>query len=317
MERLQFSCIVHAPRAVVWDTMLEPDTYRIWTTPFTEGSYYDGSWRTGERVRFLSPGGMGMLAEIAECRPHEHLSIRHLGMIRDGVEDTTSEAVRAWTPAYENYAFRDVEGGTELGVEMDVRPEDQAAMKGMWNGALAVLKVLAEHRGALGASHARWVDATRGQFTAAVDMLENAIRACPDSAWGDRVDWWEFWYVASHVLYWLDYYLSGSPEHYVPPAPLGLEEADPEGKLPPRVYTKDELLAVLAATRPKLHRVLDSLDAVSAQQPSKYLRIGLPQGEMLLYNLRHVQHHTAQLQWLLRQAGTEPPRWVRRGEIRA
>lgn len=316
MNRLQFTCTIRAPRALVWDTMLEPDTYRIWTTPFTEGSYFDGSWQKGAGIRFLAPSGSGMVAEIAESRLHEHVSIRHLGVIRDGVEDTTSEAVKKWAPAYENYTLRDGDGGTELLVEMDVTPDDQAQMKDMWNRALAVLKVLAEHRGAHDRAHARWADAVRGQFTAAVDMLENAIRACPDARWGDRVDWWEFWYVASHTLYWLDYYLSGSPEDYVPPAPLGPEEADPEGKLPPRVFTKDELLAVLAGTRPKLRSVFESLDAANAAEPSKYLGIGLPQGEMLIYNLRHVQHHTAQLQWLLRQSGTEPPRWVRRGEVR-
>jgi uncharacterized damage-inducible protein DinB len=32
--------------------------------------------------------------------------------------------------------------------------------------------------------------------------------------------------------------------------------------------------------------------------------------ELLLYNLRHVQHHTAQLNLLIRQAGGEPAPWV-------
>ena len=30
------------------------------------------------------------------------------------------------------------------------------------------------------------------QFGAAIDMLENAITACPDKVWGDRIDWHEF-----------------------------------------------------------------------------------------------------------------------------
>ena len=33
--------------------------------------------------------------------------------------------------------------------------------------------------------------------------------------------------------------------------------------------------------------------------------------ELLLYNMRHVQHHAAQLNTLLRQHGTDAPRWVR------
>jgi uncharacterized damage-inducible protein DinB len=36
-------------------------------------------------------------------------------------------------------------------------------------------------------------------------------------------------------------------------------------------------------------------------------------GELLLYNMRHVQHHAAQLNMLLRQAGAPQPDWVSKG----
>ena len=35
--------------------------------------------------------------------------------------------------------------------------------------------------------------------------------------------------------------------------------------------------------------------------------------EMHHYSARHVQHHAAQLNLLLRQGGVTPPRWVARG----
>jgi hypothetical protein len=52
------------------------------------------------------------------------------------------------------------------------------------------------------------------QFGAAIDMLENAIRACPGEVWSNpskRPDWVSddvvgFWYVAYHALF-LDYLL--------------------------------------------------------------------------------------------------------------
>ena len=46
-----------------------------------------------------------MVSEIAENKPNEFISIRHLGYIANGIEDTQSEAIRAWAPAYENYTF--------------------------------------------------------------------------------------------------------------------------------------------------------------------------------------------------------------------
>ena len=148
------------------------------------------------------------------------------------------------------------------------------------------------------------------QFGAAIDMLENAIRACPDDLWGDRSRRPEFWYVASHTLFWLDYYLSESPEGFAPPAPFDLCELDPAGVMPDRVYAKEELLAYLEHGREKCRAVLAAFDEEAAHAER---RCGSMRGtlvESLIYNLRHVQHHAAQLNLLLRQHVDDAPRWV-------
>ena len=106
-KTLTFEIAIRAPRARVWDIMLDPETYKAWTSAFCEGSYFVGSWDEGAKIQFLSPSGDGMTAVIAENRPHEFVSIRHLGVIEKGVEDTSSAKVRAWAPAYENYRFSD------------------------------------------------------------------------------------------------------------------------------------------------------------------------------------------------------------------
>jgi hypothetical protein len=105
MKRSGFSVAIAASKRKVWNTMLEPDSYRAWTAAFGEGSYYEGSWNKGAKIRFLSPGGDGMTAEIAENRPFEFVSIRHRGIIKNGVDDTESLAARAWASAFENYTF--------------------------------------------------------------------------------------------------------------------------------------------------------------------------------------------------------------------
>ena len=80
-------------------------------------------------------------------------------------------------------------------------------------------------------------EALAQQYGAAIDALENAIVACPDDVWSAGPPWQQFWYLASHTLFWLDHYLAGTPEGFQPPPPYGLEEMDPAGVLPPRVYT--------------------------------------------------------------------------------
>jgi hypothetical protein len=67
---------------------------------------------------------------------------------------------------------------------------------------------------------ATWPSSVWRQFGAAIDMLDNAIRACPDELWGDRSQQPEYWYTAYHALFWLDLYLTGSVEGFAPPRPL-------------------------------------------------------------------------------------------------
>lgn len=82
---------------------------------------------------------------IDENRPFEHLSIRHLGEIREGVDDTESDAVKSWAGnAFERYTLREENGVTHLEVTCDVTPEYEAMMTGMWPRALQRLKTLVE-----------------------------------------------------------------------------------------------------------------------------------------------------------------------------
>ncbi len=150
MQKLHFSIQINAPREKVWDTMLEDATYRQWTAAFNPGSYYIGSWEQGSEMRFLGPdpegkeGEGGMFSRIKENRLHEFISIEHLGMIKGGVIDTTSDEVKKWTPAFENYTFGDKDGGTEILVDIDVADEYADMFNGMWPTALNVLKELSE-----------------------------------------------------------------------------------------------------------------------------------------------------------------------------
>ena len=73
------------------------------------------------------------------------------------------------------------------------------------------------------------------QFGAAIDMLQNAMEACPDEFWGDRSREPQFWYLVYHTLFFLDIYLSELEEAFTPPPPYNRDELDPRGLLPERV----------------------------------------------------------------------------------
>ena len=144
-KTLTFHISIQAPRHIVWDTMLGVEGYKAWTSAFGEGSHFVGSWDEGSKIQFLGPGGGdGMTAVIAENRPCEHLSIRPLGEVSQGVEDTTSDKVKAWAPAYENYTLADEAGATTLTVSLETVPAYEQFMLDTFPKALGLLKDLCE-----------------------------------------------------------------------------------------------------------------------------------------------------------------------------
>jgi hypothetical protein len=149
MQKLHFSIVINAPKEKVWNTMLDDATYREWTSVFNpQGSYYEGNWKSGSKMLFIGPdenGKLGgMVSRIKENRPHEYLSIEHIGILQDGKKDTTSDAAKKWIPAFESYTFRETEGKTEVLIDVDIIDEYVKLFQGMWPKALLKLKHLAE-----------------------------------------------------------------------------------------------------------------------------------------------------------------------------
>lgn len=162
------------------------------------------------------------------------------------------------------------------------------------------------------------------QFGAAIDTLHNALRDCPDELWekrlwGDQPDQWvaagfsTFWYLCYHTLFWLDLYLTGAEEGFAPPAPFDLVEME-AGETLPRTYTRQELLGYLEYCRNKCQ---ESIGALTSEQANRLCRFAwgeLPFGELLLYNLRHVQEHGAQLHMFLGQQAGKTTQWVTKAQ---
>ena len=160
-----------------------------------------------------------------------------------------------------------------------------------------------------------WKEALASQYGAALEMMENAIHACPDAVWEDAslpVDR-QFWYLTFHTLWWHDHYLAGGQAAHVPPAPFTNDEMDPAGVYPASAYSRETLLTVLEHARERYRARVAKLTEAEAAAPCGYERKETMSAlELALYNLRHLQHHTAQLNLLLRQRTDSAPRWVGR-----
>jgi hypothetical protein len=157
---------------------------------------------------------------------------------------------------------------------------------------------------------ATWRAATWSQLGAAIDTLDDAINACPDALWADESKLPPFWYFAYHALFWLDLHLSGSIHGFAPPEPFTLDELDPNEVLPERPYAKAELSVYLQHCRAKAHATIDALADARAATVCDMGPRQLPFAELLLYTMRHVQEHAAQLSLLLSEATGSGPGWV-------
>jgi uncharacterized protein YndB with AHSA1/START domain len=150
MQKLHFSIKINAPAEKVWNTMLGEETYKDWTSVFNAGgSTVKGNWEKGSEMLFIGPDPEtgeegGMVSRIAENIPNEFISIEHLGIWKNGVEDTTSEEAKKWAPSFENYTFKEENGVTEVQVDIDMLEEYVDMFKEMWPKSLERLKELAE-----------------------------------------------------------------------------------------------------------------------------------------------------------------------------
>ena len=156
------------------------------------------------------------------------------------------------------------------------------------------------------------------QFGASIDMLHNAIAMWPEEKWLAKK---KFFYIAYHTLVFLEYYLTNPPPSNFS-AGLPFTESNivveyaVDDLTPDRIYTKEELLNYLQSTREKCRNAIAGLT-----EENIYDRWVEPSGqrnyyivELLLYNMRHVQHHSAQLNMMLRQEINDAPAWVGRAK---
>ena len=156
------------------------------------------------------------------------------------------------------------------------------------------------------------------QFAAAIDTLGQQLESCPEDLWHERL--WrkgpdeeelsEFWYVGYHALFWLDLYLYGSEEGFNPPPPYELIEMERPYRLPDPAYSKGELAAYLALCRARCRAAIENLTTDKARETCRFPWGEVTYFELLLYNLRHVQEHAAQLSLFLGNNGVSVPDYV-------
>lgn len=154
VDVLKWETEIHTGVEKVWHTMLDQETYKVWTLEFNPGgSWYEkeqeGEFVEGEKVKFLGPmedGTMGgMLSTVKEVEKYKQMYFEHYGFIMKGEEQTTGEDIESWAPSFEKYFFERVdENKTLLKVELEVPEQWAEMMSAAWPKALLKLKEICE-----------------------------------------------------------------------------------------------------------------------------------------------------------------------------
>ncbi|MBL1220540.1 SRPBCC domain-containing protein [Chryseobacterium sp. L7] len=141
MKKLFFEIQIDTPPEKVWDVLWSDITYRQWTTAFTEGSFYQGTFDEGSIVKFLDPNNDGMFSRVEKNIPNKEIKFLHLGEIYGGVEKEQN-----WGDATEAYILQETETGTLLKIEINTPDEFQSFFEEKFPTALGIVKNLSENQ---------------------------------------------------------------------------------------------------------------------------------------------------------------------------
>jgi len=157
------------------------------------------------------------------------------------------------------------------------------------------------------------------QFEAAFCTLQECVARCPAASWNAPVGNNPFCQVVFHALFFADYYLERSEDSFLEQA-FHRENAaffgdyeQLEDREPRSLYDRASIEKYLSFCRDKAAAVIAAETEESLRGPSGFARRKISRGELHLVNIRHLQHHAAQLSLRLRiDAGVEVP-WVESG----
>lgn len=149
------------------------------------------------------------------------------------------------------------------------------------------------------------------QFGAALDMLSESISTCSDLIWETDI---RFSKMVYHSLFFLDYYLTKEPIGFTQPENFTYSEFEEAPEF--IIFTKKELLIYLKHCKEKGGNFIFSLeeDQMKTRWINESKTMDFSMLEILLYNLRHVQHHVGQLNLLLRETCQNAPEWIFRAK---
>jgi uncharacterized protein YndB with AHSA1/START domain len=150
LEILHFETVINCPADIVYNSILDEEKYKKWTSVFNPTSHYSGSWKKGSKILFIGTDKDGktggMVSKIKENIPGKFLSIEHNGIIKDDKEITSGPDISEWAGSLENYSFIEKNKRTILSIDIDSNQEFKSYFLSTWPKALDMIKNICENK---------------------------------------------------------------------------------------------------------------------------------------------------------------------------
>jgi uncharacterized protein YndB with AHSA1/START domain len=144
VKKIKFEIQINAPQEKVWQLLFDEQTYGQWTLPFAPDCRAVSDWKEGSKYQFFGNGNNGLYGEIAVSQYPNHIGFKHLGQIKEGVEQAPDDATFEWRGATEEYKLSSTEGGTHLTATLDALESDLDFLNTAFPKSLELLKQLCE-----------------------------------------------------------------------------------------------------------------------------------------------------------------------------
>lgn len=160
---------------------------------------------------------------------------------------------------------------------------------------------------------------TVNQFEAALCTLNLCVERCPESAWNGPVVNYKFCQAVFHTLFFTDYYLGPDEQSFRTQlfhrehAAFFRDYEEFEDRAPVLLYDKPSTRTYLEFCRRKAAETMGAETEQSLGGPSGFERRKTTRAELHVYNMRHIQHHAAQLSLRLRIDSQIDIPWVSSG----
>ncbi len=162
------------------------------------------------------------------------------------------------------------------------------------------------------------------QFGASLNMVETAIRECPENVWLMEIRGHRIWQVIYHCLFYADFYGNGldpslnDPSEEFAPGPIFQNKSVPSSSLTEHgniPLTQELALQYIEYLRGKTNKMINNCTEERFKQKAGFSWLPMNNLELVMYFTRHVMQHVGQVSAYIRERYDISVHWSGRWSV--